>query len=835
MAQELLYTSAPRGLKAGSRGFCTVEATAGLSPALVAVLESLSAYRHLGPPGDSANPVVWSHVTLSLGGRSYSVVSRVADAGTDYSGRTNKIAHHVALEPAERPAGGPAWLVGQPGVMRAGFDGEPRTVPPRRLPSGDRPLTVCSAWREAAGDAGWAGVLAEAFLADPNRPAYLVVPPGLDVRRLFEEAIALLPPDRRWSVTFTTSLTTLPQNVTCLWRAVLAGSKEAHDSRRFVQALRIDLTGPLGEPRGGSLVESARTGSRSWSIPPIQAQRVPAPASNTVAGPRREALDESIAGLDEMPPANLYAGARGERLADTLTPPILRRPRTHWRLYFAASAAAFLLALVTTAALLIRNLQYEPVSTGKGKDATDRTSKQAGTGARPTPHGPVDSTSKAGPPIAAASPVQLDTASPVAARPAEEESGSAALPPQPTTQEAIAGVKQIAIEAKKPPDSPHHELAPARFKHVSLVPTQEPERFRIDGIDISANDTGKLGLDLWFPRSLSTNFALEGRGSPVLQVSSAVIAKKPIGRITVEPTSSGATVFVEGADAKEIERMLSLAALAITAAPDVATAGTYLVGSSWDTPEFPDHFSDGKIDWKPGAAGSLAKNDIRVKYVSVQYVGKTYRFEADEAGRLHSEIFVSDISEQVRVPFLRDAAREKPPVISNSGEWQLRITPGGLWSDTRKLFDGSSRSNASRLVPLISDKGGQILGRNGVEYFTYDNLRSDDPNGLGAKLEAALDRETSVLESDIRKTRAAQSGQDDTARKESDRTLGEKESKLNRLNLFLAEYRVLREFARTSQSRKSELLNAALDGVEVILNAEADGAAVEIPLISRGN
>lgn len=108
MAQELLYTSAPRGLKSGSRGFCTVEATAGLPPALVTALEGLSAYRHVAPAGDPANPVVYSHVTLAVGGRTYSVISRIGDAGTDYTGRTNKLAHHVALDPSERPQGGPA-------------------------------------------------------------------------------------------------------------------------------------------------------------------------------------------------------------------------------------------------------------------------------------------------------------------------------------------------------------------------------------------------------------------------------------------------------------------------------------------------------------------------------------------------------------------------------------------------------------------------------------------------------------------------------------------------------------------------------------------------------
>jgi len=52
MTQEILYTSAPAGLKPGSRGFCTVVATEGMAKNLAQTLESLSVYRHFFPPHD---------------------------------------------------------------------------------------------------------------------------------------------------------------------------------------------------------------------------------------------------------------------------------------------------------------------------------------------------------------------------------------------------------------------------------------------------------------------------------------------------------------------------------------------------------------------------------------------------------------------------------------------------------------------------------------------------------------------------------------------------------------------------------------------------------------
>ncbi len=266
MIQELLYTSAPRGLKAGSRGFCTVLSTQGMPAPLAVALEGLSGYRPVYPPGseDAArNPVVHSHLLLPVGGRRTSILSRTADYGLDYSQRTNKISHHLVLEPADRVDAGPARLLLTPGVMRTEWDGEPRVIPPgRNIQTPRVSPTVCRAWEQATGDAGWAGVLAEAFLRDPARLAYLLFEPGTDPLPLIAEALDLLPAERRWDVTFSTYFTGLVRGATCNWRCVLSDSPEANQSRRHPQALRIDLTRPMGTAEGGELVEFARTGVR---------------------------------------------------------------------------------------------------------------------------------------------------------------------------------------------------------------------------------------------------------------------------------------------------------------------------------------------------------------------------------------------------------------------------------------------------------------------------------------------------------------------------------------------------------------------------------------------
>jgi len=269
MPYEILYTSAPSGLKPGSSGYCTVKSSRGIPAPAVDLLESLSGYRHVFTPGSpeaARNPVNWGHYFLRISGRTEHVLSRVSDCELDYTGRSNKLAHHMVID-ASCPAG-PAWLVGQPGWMIGQWDGQleqfatVRKAPPERRAAGR-----CAAWEAATGDAGWGGALAESFLADPERKVFIIYRPDQNILPLIEEAIALLPENRRWEVTFATYGAALPKTVECAWTGVVAGSPEVQQSRRFVNALRIDLTAPIPKAQGGTLVDFARTGAHRKTRP----------------------------------------------------------------------------------------------------------------------------------------------------------------------------------------------------------------------------------------------------------------------------------------------------------------------------------------------------------------------------------------------------------------------------------------------------------------------------------------------------------------------------------------------------------------------------------------
>ncbi|MDO5565252.1 MAG: hypothetical protein Q4G59_01250, partial [Planctomycetia bacterium] len=274
MALELVYTSAPQGIKSGTRGFCTVACTRGIPAPMAATLESLSAYRHIYPPQDPnarLNPVNYSHLYLVSGGIPLHILSRIADAGLDYSQRTNKIAHHFVLSSKDLVSGGPAPLFTMPGLFRDRWNEEPLFFPNQReLYGSTRSPGVCRRWEELLGDPGWGGVLAASV--ELQRPVCLVFRPGQNLLPLFDEAIALLPEKERWNATFSTYYTRIPPGIQCLWKAVVQNTIDEGVVRAIPGTVTVDLTMPcqvpldlVKEPKAAFYVKLAREGVRDSS------------------------------------------------------------------------------------------------------------------------------------------------------------------------------------------------------------------------------------------------------------------------------------------------------------------------------------------------------------------------------------------------------------------------------------------------------------------------------------------------------------------------------------------------------------------------------------------
>jgi hypothetical protein len=100
MPQQLIYTSAPRGIVAGRSGHCTVARSASMREALMLQLEKFCYYQHLSLSGGQERPIFSCRI-VDIRGTRFHVLSRIQDAGLDFTGRTNFIAHHLVFTPEE--------------------------------------------------------------------------------------------------------------------------------------------------------------------------------------------------------------------------------------------------------------------------------------------------------------------------------------------------------------------------------------------------------------------------------------------------------------------------------------------------------------------------------------------------------------------------------------------------------------------------------------------------------------------------------------------------------------------------------------------------------------
>ena len=288
MMQEIVFTSARRGLRSGSTGFCTVRSTRGMPGNLAQLLERLTGYAHVFDAyGSEAswNPVNFAHYVARLGGQRFHILARISNAPLDHTNRSNKLAHllttdrvAVALELSEGPASESLHI---PWVKAWPSDSEPTVLSDDQqlvLPMAAQVRTgICEAWKDATGDAGWAAVLAS-HAADSQTPLQIILPRDVGTRseqwtlRLVNEALSLLPPESRWDVSYSTFFTgNLPVSISCQWQFVLDGTDLAKKARLDPRSRTIDLPAihekKLAAPQN-DLTVFAQTGRRPWTQEP---------------------------------------------------------------------------------------------------------------------------------------------------------------------------------------------------------------------------------------------------------------------------------------------------------------------------------------------------------------------------------------------------------------------------------------------------------------------------------------------------------------------------------------------------------------------------------------
>jgi len=229
MPQQLIYTSAPRGVVAGRSGHCTVARSATMREALMLQLEKLTYYQHLSLSGGQERPI-YSCRVVDIRGSRYHVLSRIQDAGLDFTGRTNFLAHHLVFTPEEvrQFPSPPVILRGWTGWVKC-WPKEPQLLEnedwsglARLSASASVPATT---WQQITGDAVNGYGLLESRAGIAFRVDNLAEEPIL---ALFAESLELLElrdPRRdfratAWQYTFTTSMQQQDNPADFRWRCL---------------------------------------------------------------------------------------------------------------------------------------------------------------------------------------------------------------------------------------------------------------------------------------------------------------------------------------------------------------------------------------------------------------------------------------------------------------------------------------------------------------------------------------------------------------------------------------------------------------------------------------
>jgi len=277
VSQEIVFTSAERGLRSGSTGFCTVRSTAGMPANTASVLEQLTGYTHAFDAYDrnvmDRHPVNYAHYITQVAGQRLHILGRISNAPLDHTNRSNKLAHLLAIDDDEIDLArtrGPAAVIEQRIASRGkqldskdaqfwmtewSSDREPVVLPDSKtyqVPAERDAPVLCNTWKQVLGDAGWAATLADS-IHDRKRKT---VPIVFSVEQkdlclaLVTEALSLLPPEERWDVTFSTFYSgSLPTKVECRWQFLLDSTDLAKKALRTAHRNPvIDLTSLRGTP-----------------------------------------------------------------------------------------------------------------------------------------------------------------------------------------------------------------------------------------------------------------------------------------------------------------------------------------------------------------------------------------------------------------------------------------------------------------------------------------------------------------------------------------------------------------------------------------------------------
>lgn len=232
---ELVNTSVPNGLIAGSHGFATVAMTKGMPDAIRSRVENLCAYPHRSSAHDQSyyteNPINWFHLLLPGGDHA---VGRTAPAEFDYTGRTNRISRVLHFSSREMPINGGAYvLTAEANRFCQNWSGDPKYLPADKTLAGRLQMAVRAIgfpknWVNMFGPDGesyakkFAALLTQNLRT--NKCIYFKAGEsdvnGERLLGLFSDLINLLPEQLAAQVTFSTFSACVPNGAVCHLRGI---------------------------------------------------------------------------------------------------------------------------------------------------------------------------------------------------------------------------------------------------------------------------------------------------------------------------------------------------------------------------------------------------------------------------------------------------------------------------------------------------------------------------------------------------------------------------------------------------------------------------------------
>ncbi len=191
MPYEVVNTSVARGLTSGHSGFCDVLRTRGLPEEINSLLAPLNFYNEKLAKGKPTCGVR----SIRFGGQFWGIVSRVIPNGNDYTGRQNRLAHHLIAPPSELKTLCPATVLAG-FSFRDGFTDTPRYLD-REPEVSEITDTFEDVWK-CMGGKEWREHISSVALSGSR--VVVLIPSSANGRSVVISILLGIPADKRWDI-----------------------------------------------------------------------------------------------------------------------------------------------------------------------------------------------------------------------------------------------------------------------------------------------------------------------------------------------------------------------------------------------------------------------------------------------------------------------------------------------------------------------------------------------------------------------------------------------------------------------------------------------------------